>query len=349
VHKLYSKVLSEPNYARFFKYSSVPCAVKKVPKKLKANKARSAQESPKVAVLMCTYNGEKYLKEQLDSIAEQSYENIEIWISDDGSQDATLDFIKSYHFNGLLRLIERKIEKKHFANNFLSLVCNQDIQADYYAYADQDDIWEKDKIQHALICLQQISADIPALYCSRTRLINANNHEIGFSPLFKKSPSFANALVQNIGGGNTMLFNNAARKLLLISGQDAQIVSHDWWTYMVVSGCGGKVFYDPYPSVRYRQHDCNLIGMNSSWHARYKRIYMLYNGTFRKWNNIHLESLQKLLNILSEQSRTQLDHFVESRHKSFFVRISSFMRSGVYRQTLMGNVALFVSVIFKKI
>ena len=75
-------------------------------------------------------------------------------------------------------------------------------------------------------------------------MLDAENNEFGFSPLFSKPPSFANAIVQNIGGGNTMVFNNALRALLREAGKDVSVISHDWWSYIVAAGCGGKIFYD---------------------------------------------------------------------------------------------------------
>jgi len=82
-----------------------------------------------------------------------------------------------------------------FVANFLSLTCKASIEADYYAYSDQDDVWESDKLERAVRWLQTVPENIPALYCSRTRLVDAENNEIGLSPLFSKPPSFANALI----------------------------------------------------------------------------------------------------------------------------------------------------------
>jgi hypothetical protein len=98
--------------------------------------------------------------------------------------------------------------------NFLSLTCRADIDADYFAYADQDDVWESDKLERAVNWLKTIPEGVPALYGSRTLLVDARNQHIGYSPLFEREPNFRNALVQSIAGGNTMVFNRAARDLL---------------------------------------------------------------------------------------------------------------------------------------
>ena len=88
----------------------------------------------------------------------------------------------------------------------------------------------------------------------------------GLSPLFTRPPAFQNALVQSLGGGNTMVFNRAAKKIL----QEAaaiDVVLHDWWVYQLVSAAGGMVHYDPRPMLKYRQHSDNLIGSNLGWRS----------------------------------------------------------------------------------
>lgn len=209
----------------------------------------------KVAILLCTYHGQHYLAEQLDSFAAQSHTNWEVWASDDGSADDTHEILESYRQKWSDdRLSIHSGPAEGFAANFIALTCKDSIEADYYAYSDQDDIWEPDKLARAVEWLKTVPEHIPALYCSRTRLVDASNSEIGDSPLFTKPPSFANALMQNIGGGNTMVFNNAARNLLREAGKTRPVITHDWWAYMVVTGCGGRIFYDEEPTLRYRQH-----------------------------------------------------------------------------------------------
>lgn len=305
---------------------------------------------PKVAILLCTYHGQQYLAEQLDSFQAQSHSNWEVWASDDGSEDDTHAILEAYRQKWpASRLSIHFGPAEGFAANFLSLTCKASIEADYYAYSDQDDVWEVDKLERAVRWLETIPHNIPALYCSRTRLVDADNNEIGLSPLFSKPPSFANALMQNIGGGNTMVFNNAARALLREAGEDTPVITHDWWAYVVVTGCGGKVFYDSYPSLRYRQHDGNLVGMNATWAARFKRILMLWEGRFRNWNDSNIAGLRKLQHKLTPENRETLDRFAKAREMSLMPRLIHLKRSGIYRQTLFGNLGLIVAAIFGKI
>lgn len=304
----------------------------------------------KVAILLCTYNGRHYLAEQLDTFAAQTHTNWEVWASDDGSQDDTHTILEDYQQKWLPgRLSIYFGPAKGFAANFLSLICKAGIEADYYAYSDQDDIWEPNKLARAVEWLETISENIPALYCSRTRIVDADNNEIGVSPLFSKPPSFANALMQNIGGGNTMVFNNAARNLMREAGENLSVVTHDWWTYMVVTGCGGAVFYDSEPTLRYRQHDGNLVGMNATWAARFKRIIgMLWENRLKSWNDSNIACLRKLQHKLTLDNREILESFSTARQMRLMPRLIYLKRSGIYRQTLLGNLGLIVAAIFGK-
>lgn len=311
---------------------------------------RAPSATPTVAILLCTMQGRAYLRQQLDSIQQQTHGTWATWVSDDGSDDGTHAVLAEYQSKlGPSRLAINPGPAAGCTANFLSLVCNASVTADYYAYADQDDIWEKDKLACALAWLQTVPAQIPALYCARTRNVDANNRYLGLSTLFTKAPSFSNALVQNIGGGNTMVFNNAARDLLCSAGPRVQVVAHDWWTYQLVSGCGGMVFYDARPTVRYRQHNGNLVGTNASWSARLRRAWLLLQGRFRNWNSINVAALQNMRSQLTPENQCTLDQFATARNSGFFARLEGLAQSGIYRQTKLGNLGLVAAAILKKI
>ncbi|MBV6304450.1 glycosyltransferase family 2 protein [Candidimonas humi] len=306
--------------------------------------------SPQVAILLGTYNGEKYLPEQLDSYASQSYGNWKAWASDDSSSDATPKLLNDYQRKwGEEKLAIINGPARGCTRNFLSLATNPAIVADYYAFSDQDDIWEPDKLQRALDWLQTQPQDIPALYCSRTMFVDEANHDIGVSQLYTRPPAFANALVQNIASGNTMVFNHAARQLLCASGADADVYIHDWWLYLLVTACGGPVHYDPHPTLRYRQHDINLIGMNTGWKARLARIRMLFAGRLAEWDEQHVRALQKLDSHLIATTKQTLRLFAMARHRRLLPRLVGFKRAGIYRQTRLGNVGLLIAAAFGKL
>ena len=197
--------------------------------------------------------------------------------------------------------------------------------------------------------MADIPAEVPALYCSRTQLVDQSNKEIGFSPLFKKAPGFANALVQNIAGGNTMVFNDAARKILMSAGETVEVAAHDWWTYLAVSGCGGRVFYDPHPSIRYRQHSKNLIGMNVGIKNRFIRIRLLLQGQLRSWVGMNIKALLGIRHQLTQENLLALNVFLTGRDSWGLLRLLRVRRSGIYRQTLGGNLGLFFAAALKKL
>jgi glycosyltransferase involved in cell wall biosynthesis len=270
-------------------------------------------------------------------------------VSDDGSDDDTRKILEKYQYwLGKGRTSILSGPQEGFVANFHSLICHPDIETDYFAYADQDDIWEADKLSRAIAELEQIPEGVPALYCTRTALIDEKGRDIGLSPLFEKPPSFANALVQNVGGGNTMVINKAARDLLhAYCGQI--VVSHDWWAYILTTAVGGVVIYDSYPSVRYRQHGNNMVGSNNDWRARLVRLRMLLEGRFREWNSINTRALQPARHLMTPENQVILDTFCIARNRWLVPRIWGVIRSGVYRQTFLGNLGLIAAAVLKKL
>ena len=303
-----------------------------------------------VAILLCTYNGSAFLESQLESFAVQTHKNWVIYASDDGSSDNTLDILCTFQKKyGLDRLIILNGPCQGFARNFMSLVKNLSITANYYAFSDQDDIWLEDKLERSIATLERSTQNVPTLYCSRTRLIDAGERVIGFSPLFRKPPGFRNALVQSLAGANTMLINNASRDLLVETADDANVIAHDWLAYLLVSGCGGNVSYDPLPTLDYRQHGGNLIGSNSSLKDRLSRVSKMFAGRFSEWSSHNLYILSNFKEKLTPENRLTLSHFDQARQSGLFRRVYLLKKSGAYRQTVQGNISLLVAACLNKI
>ncbi|MBT8529320.1 glycosyltransferase family 2 protein [Polynucleobacter paneuropaeus] len=302
-----------------------------------------------VAILLCTYNGQKYLSDQLDSIESQNHPNWSLYVSDDGSTDATKNILNEYKNSWSKRkIVLIDGPKKGFCHNFLSLACNQNINADYYAYCDQDDIWLPNKLSAALNKLiSRENESVANLYCGRTRYVDGWLNPCGKSPLFQRLPSFENALVQSIAGGNTMVFNHTAKKVIESVGA-IDTISHDWWTYQLISGAGGVVSYDPLPYVLYRQHSGALIGGNRSILSKFKRLKLLSAGSFKAYTDATIRSLGKASHFLTDQNRTTLKKFEESRSMYFFERLTLMNKIGIHRQKLLDNFVLVLLVLFKK-
>lgn len=304
---------------------------------------------PSLAILLGSYNGAAYLEQQLGSIAAQDYPSWRLYVSDDGSQDATLSMLEqTSSLWGRERLAVRTGPGEGYVANFLSLLCAPNIEATYYALSDQDDYWHPSKLSRAVAWLESVDEHLPALYCARSQSISASGEPLGCSPLFARPPSFANALIQNIGGGNTMVLNRAARKLLQSAGM-VNVASHDWWIYLLITGAGGVVRYDSQPTINYRQHQANLIGANLSWRDRAGRYLGALGGRNRGWNTLNIQALRQNEDLLTRENQNTLQQFSTLRDSGLMERLVLLQKSGVYAQTVSGSLGLFVATILKKL
>ncbi|MDR2690203.1 MAG: glycosyltransferase [Azoarcus sp.] len=303
--------------------------------------------SPRVAVLLASRNGERFLPAQLASLAAQSHRDWCLFVSDDGSHDATRAIVAGFAADvgdERVRLYDGPC--RGFVANFLSLVCHDDVgaaNAGYFAFCDQDDVWHSDKLARALTALAAApQAGHPArLYGGRTRLIDEQGRETGLSPPFAAPLSFANALVQSYAGANTMVFNAAARELLCRCGSPEGIASHDWWTYLLVSGVGGRLLYDPLPVLDYRQHAANAQGHNRGFAARLARLRDLLAGRMRGWNACHVAALEAHAELLTAPNRVALAHFHRALDGCGPAAARALCASGARRQRAIDNLALF--------
>lgn len=294
-----------------------------------------------VNVLMGTYNGARYLAEQLDSLGAQRGAAVRLLISDDGSTDATISMAKArMRSAGLASVKTIEGPRKGFAENYRHLALQCDDGAEFYAFSDQDDIWEADKLQTAISWFEHLEPGVPGLFCSRTTNIDGNDRITGLSREFIRPPVFRNAIVQSIAGANTMVLNRAGFRLLRESCRRTSFVSHDWWAYMIVSGCGGRVHYAARPLVRYRQHAANLVGANNTWRARMHRIAFAMTGRFSEWTSRNLAGLEACRDMLTDDARMVLDNFKGVRGPGIGTRLRSLARSGAYRQTRLGQASL---------
>lgn len=305
---------------------------------------------PLVIILMATFNGASYLREQLDSIAKQTHQNWQLIVSDDGSVDETLLILKDFQAGfpeG--QVIIRSGPQAGSADNFMSMLKDESFKADYYAFSDQDDVWLPNKIE---VAINKIAAhqknDLPFIYCSRTTYVDEALKECGVSPLFVFPRTFRNALVQSIAGGNTMVFNHAT-KILCHQEKKLSVVVHDWWLYMLVSGAGGVVEYDPNPHILYRQHKDALIGGSYKLSDRFKNIARIFKGEFKKVISINVDALDQVQHLFTHENQEVYKIFKIMREVNLKSRIRLMIASGIYRQSARGTLSLVLAVILKRI
>lgn len=309
----------------------------------------SPRHTGRLTVLMATWNGARFLDQQLDSIAAQDVPAIDLVVSDDGSTDATRDLLAARARTwpkGRFEVIEGP--GAGFAANFRHLLSRDHPDADYVAFSDQDDLWRPEKCRLAIERLAA-SGDRPALFCSRTEIVDEAGRSIGFSPDFSRPPSFANALVQSIAGGNTMVLNRAGFRLVSEAAHRTGFVSHDWFCYLLVSGAGGDVTFSRTALVQYRQHADNLVGANTGFRARMERLGAAWGGRFTRWNLANLASMDASADLLTDEARQAMAAFRAARTAPLLHRLRLLNHSGVYRQTRGGQLSLALAALLGKL
>ena len=319
---------------------------KKTPVEL--GKAISSDSFMSCTVLLCTFNGAAYLDEQLRSLAAQTIPVLNVHVSDDGSTDATLQILQHWQQiwpKGAFQISEGP--RQGFAENFRGLVLRASLDP-YIAFSDQDDIWHPDKLECAIAALRA-TPSVPALYGSRSVLVDEHGQKIGRSPMFRRTPGFANALVQSFAGGNTMVLNQPGFQLMRESSRRTAFLMHDWWAYLIVSGAGGAVYYDPTPHIDYRQHASNVLGGGLSLARRPQRLGELWNGKYVRWNASNLNALDTCSDLLDDRALALIEAFRRVRTSGPISAVRQLRRSKIYRQTPKGDIALMLAALFGRL
>lgn len=311
----------------------------------------SNKNQKKLAIVMCTKNGAPFIYEQLLSIKNQSFQDYDLYISDNESSDSTINiinaFINEFQMKNIF-LLEGC--NKRFSYNFIWLLKEIKTTYHYYAFCDQDDVWHNHHLERAIKKISLYKKTSPIMFCSATNLISSNGKQIGRSPKFNKNPNLRNALVQSIAGGNTMVFNHQSCKLLKNIDIDKRFVpSHDWILYALVSSCDGTILYSKNPSVDYRQHNNNIIGSNKGFIASIKRMVLIMRGHWKYWIDANLKIILDEKS-LSTRNNKLLNKIIEKKNSRFiFSRLKIIYKFGLYRQTIIGNISLYFMAILKKL
>jgi len=285
-----------------------------------------------VAILLSTYNGVRYLPEQLASLAAQTHAAWKLYVRDDGSSDATLGLLRRFAEAHPGRVEIRAANNVGAVASFLELLGRLEIEADAFAFCDQDDVWYSDKLARAVAWLAQAGED-PALYCTRVRLVDAQLRPKGLSPLIG-SWGFQHALFENIAMGCTTVLNRKAHTLLAERLPPAKgITVHDWWCYLAIAAVG-RVHFDPQPSLDYRLHQGNVIGLTTGRAAEILRQVRLFARNPRTFFQTHRQIaslLAKFGDLLSEPQRSLVSDLVEVKGQ-LLPRLWMALRAPVRRQ-----------------
>lgn len=214
-----------------------------------------------VAVLLSTFNGAEFVDGQIASILRQNWPEVRLLIRDDGSTDATWSRLGTWRSDPrVVALRGRNVGAKA---SFLQMLGLVEAGAEFVAFADQHDVWHREKIVRAMVALRALRAGAPALYCARGFVTDRGLNVTGMTPRWPRPPSFGNALVENIAPGPTIVLNPPAVALLMSAGIPSGAIRHDWWCYLVVSAFG-TVIVDPRPSVLLRRSGPALAGSTTA-------------------------------------------------------------------------------------
>lgn len=285
----------------------------------------------KIQILLSTYNGEKYLREQLNSFtALDNFEEIKVLIRDDGSSDSTKDILKEYSERFGFEVIYG--ENVGVNMSFHQLILRADRSCEYFAFSDQDDVWLPHKLSRAIDVISELDSEKPVLYSACSTLVDEALNPNGHTLIPGQKLSFYNAMVQNVAVGHTQVFNRSLLELLSREfSRDIGITDH--WAYLLASTTG-RVVYDEKRCALYRQHGNNLIGCGSS------SFKSFMNRIKRALSNAPREKTRQLEAFIdcyggdmSLEHRCELEKFLTSQ-KSFLKRLAYLFKTRVYRQTV---------------
>jgi glycosyltransferase involved in cell wall biosynthesis len=297
----------------------------------------------KAQILVSTYQGERYLREQLDSLLLQSEKDIRILVRDDGSRDRTQSILAEYASRDS-RLEFFAGENLGVVGSFFELLRRSSSEAEVLFFCDQDDFWFPTKVARACDKLKSSAADF---YFSRLQYVDGVLQRLGQSGEPKRL-SFESALVENVATGCSVAFTQSLRRRALkgLPEKTEHCLMHDWWLYLLACGTG-KVVWDSEPSLMYRQHGANVVGA----HADFWPIYITKWRRFwsRGARAAKLSDQARLFEkayapVLAPEHAKLLHAFVASK-KSFFARLLWALRLPTPRQSQLDSLILRVLIV----
>jgi glycosyltransferase involved in cell wall biosynthesis len=236
--------------------------------------ADDGQQPADVSVILCTYNGARYLPAMLESISLQSMRVDRLVHRDDGSSDESVDIVRRWAAHNGVRLhtLDNRSTRLGPSMSFLTAL-TQSAPARWHFLADQDDVWLPFKIERAVEAIGAASSD-PVLYASRLRVVDQSLGALRDTPK-PKQLSLSSAVCESLLTGCTMALNEPMRILVARGGAAPEAAMHDWWLYLLAAAFG-TIEFDVEPTVLYRQHADNALGaevrgLTLSW-QRFRRF-----------------------------------------------------------------------------
>ncbi|SCH00973.1 Chondroitin polymerase [uncultured Clostridium sp.] len=298
-----------------------------------------------VTVLLSTYNGEKYLKPQLDSLINQKNVKLKILVRDDGSTDSTLKILDNYteKYNNIEYYATGNIGP---AKSFLDLICKAK-GSDFYALCDQDDIWDEDKMTVAIEKLKELPEDKPNLYYSNLRIVDQNLkfYRLAHDKKMYNKNKYS-ALTENLCTGCTAVFNRKACDMLT-ENLPEYCTMHDTWVYMMCKLLG-NVVYDYTAHISYRQHEKNVVGTGlkkNSIKVYKERFFRIFKKDLqpRYQNAVNFEiCFRKYLTEKDRDKILKLIHYKDNLH----CRLSLLLDKDIKASSFYGNVRFKLHILW---
>lgn len=301
----------------------------------------------KVKVLLSTYNGEKYLSKQLNSLLQQSYKNLHILVRDDGSKDNTVKILKEYQdkFPEKIKIVSQK--NIGVIESFFKLIEISENNYDFYFFCDQDDFWENDKVKKAVKIMKKEKENYVG-YCSNLKLVDENLNFIKFAYFKPLKPSLLNSFLENIVTGctygcNKNLFLKIKEKTEVVDTK--KITMHDHYFYFLTC-LYGKLIYDEESYILYRQHANNVIGMKGN--NFFKRVKKVLVNRKKSLRLLFLEELYNKFNEELEKNNKNYLKEIISGYDSFFKRLYLVFALNFIRQNKKDSYFVRIAYLLKK-
>ena len=304
-----------------------------------------------VSIVMTTYNGEKYIAEQIDSILASSFQDIEINIFDDGSRDGTVSILREYEKRYLNKIhVYQNKENLGVTKNFLKAVGRT--RSDYIMFCDQDDYWKPDKIAVTLKRMRhmeaQVGKDVPIAVFTDAKVVDEELNTIDQS-FFKSGrldptkTDLPHLLMENKLIGCTIMFNSALRKIIEEYEIPENAKFHDWWVGLIAASLG-KIGYVNQSTLLYRQHGNNVVG-NSSFLTYIKDRVMSLQQQKKSLRILQLQAEEFLSiygNLLEEDKRSIIRRFADLGKVNFIKRRIYMLRYGYLKSGIIRNIGLML-------
>ncbi|MEQ9764762.1 glycosyltransferase family 2 protein [Streptococcus sp. ZJ151] len=305
----------------------------------------------KVNILLSTYNGEKYLSEQIESIQAQTFKDWNLLIRDDGSKDNTTSIIREIaEEDDRIRFInDGQNENYGVIKSFYYLVKYE--SADYYFFSDQDDVWLPEKLEITLQRGQKENPDKPLLVYTDLRVVN-ENLEILQESMIKAQSHHANTelvqeLTENTVTGGTMMINQALADKWQVY---ENLLMHDWYLALLAASLGKLVYIDQ-PTQLYRQHEANVLGARTE-DKKFKLLRLGPKAIFTKyWQIIHDSQKQAMTIVelfgrdLTPRDRLLIEQFYNIDRQSILRRAERLIRYGYSKNQLTHKIVFKILIL----